>query len=106
MRGRPTVGATALAETVVVCDEAVLRALPRATAMQALSGSWRAGETQTTGALDACRLGAERVGSLERLAEIARAGKLADVDGAFQLALQVPESLLLARDAIGHRTLF
>jgi asparagine synthase (glutamine-hydrolysing) len=95
-----------LAETVVVCDEAVLRALPKATEKPALSGTWSGASAQVTGALDVCRLGAEHVRSLSRLAEIAAAGRLADVDGAFQLAVHAPDSLLLARDAIGHRTLF
>lgn len=97
---------TALAETVVVCDEAVLRALPRATATQALSGTWPAASAAVDGTLDACRVGTERVASLSRLAELAAAGKLAEVDGAFQLAVHEPDRLLLARDAIGHRTLF
>jgi asparagine synthase (glutamine-hydrolysing) len=95
-----------LAETVVVCDAAVLSTLPKATETQALSGAWPAAKTEVDGSLDACRLGAERVASLSRLAEIAAAGRLAEVDGAFQLAVHAPDSLLLARDAIGHRTLF
>ena len=95
-----------MAETVVVCDEAVLRALPKATEPPALSGAWLGGAAEVTGTLEACRLGAERVLSLSQLAEIAAAGKLAEVDGAFQLAVREPSSLLLARDAIGHRTLF
>ena len=95
-----------MAETVVVCDEAVLRALPEATESSALSGAWPAAGAQITGTIDACRLGAEHILSLPRLAEIAAADELADVDGAFQLAVHASDSLLIARDAIGHRTLF
>lgn len=95
-----------MAETVVVCDEAVLRDLPAASDVPALSGTWSSGAAEITGSLDACRLGNERVRDLPRLAELAAEGKLADVDGAFQLAVRGRESLLLARDAIGHRTLF
>ena len=58
MRARRTAGATALGETVVVCDEAVLRALPKATDPPQISGTWSDAETQVTGTLDACRLGA------------------------------------------------
>jgi len=95
-----------LAETIVVCDEAALRALPQATEPPALRGAWPDAQTQVAGTIDACRLGAERVVSLSRLAEIAESGRLAEVDGAFQLAVHDPNKLLLARDAIGHRTLF
>ena len=95
-----------MAETVVVCDEAVLRGLPKATEAPALCGAWPAATAEVTGSVDACRLGAERILSLPRLAEIAAAGRLAEVDGAFQLAVHDRDSLLLARDAIGHRTLF
>ena len=106
MRARRTAGATALGETVVVCDEAVLRALPEATEPTAISGTWFDAKTQVTGTLDACRLGSERVDSLSRLAEIARSGRLGEVDGAYHLAVRDPDKLLLARDAIGHSTLF
>ncbi len=95
-----------MAETVVVCDEAVLRGLPKATDPPALSGTWPAATAEITGTVDACRLGAERILSVPRLAEIAAAGRLAEVDGAFQLAVHEQNRLLLARDAIGHRTLF
>jgi asparagine synthase (glutamine-hydrolysing) len=95
-----------LAETVIVCDEAVLRGLPPATVPPPLYGTWLDGGAELAGTLDACSLGEERVRSFARLAEIAAAGRLAEVDGAFQLAVREPESLLLARDAIGHRTLF
>lgn len=90
----------------MVCDEAVLRALPKATREPALSGSWPAETSGVRGALDACRLGTTPVRTVSRLAEIAADGALAQVDGAFQLAVHTPERLLLARDAIGHRTLF
>src|SRR4051794_38534083 len=106
MSERRTAEATALAESVVVCDEAVLRSLPKAAETSALSGGWSASESAVTGTIDACRLGSERILSLSRLAEIAAAEKLADVDGAFQLAVHDGGRLLLARDAIGHRTLF
>ena len=97
-----------MAERVVVCDEAALRALPATTVAPALSGAFTAGQTAVTvtGTIDACRTGSERILSLSRLREIASAAQLADVDGAFQLAVHDPASLLLARDAIGHRTLF
>jgi asparagine synthase (glutamine-hydrolysing) len=61
---------------------------------------------ECTGTLDMCRVNGERITTPERLAELARAGRLGDVDGSFQLAVRGPGSLLLARDAIGHRTLF
>src|SRR4051812_32347276 len=103
MSERPTAEATALAESVVVCDEAVLSRLPKATAPPALSGTWPASETPSavSGTMDACRLGSEHIRSLSRLAEIAArdAAKLADVDGAYQLVVQDPARLLLARDA-------
>ena len=95
-----------MAETVVVCDEAVLRGLPEATEQTTVSGAWPGPKTHVAGSLDACRSGGERVRSLARLAEIAASGGLAGVDGAFQLAVHEPDSLLLARDAIGHRTLY
>lgn len=104
-----------MAETVVVCDEAVLRALPVATEPPLVAGTWSGASapsalgTQSTrveGSFDACRLGGEHVRSLARLAEIAATGQLGGVDGAFQLAIHGPKKLLLARDAIGHRTLF
>ena len=95
-----------MAETIIVCDEAVLRDLPEATEQTAVSGAWPASKTQVTGSLDACRFGGEHVRSIARLAELAAAGELAAVDGAFQLAVHGPEGLLLARDAVGHRTLY
>lgn len=101
-----------MAETVVVCDEAVLSALPVATEPPPVAGTWAGPSAQGTqgtrveGSLDACRLGGEHVRSLARLAEIAAAGQLTGVDGAFQLAIHGADRLLLARDAIGHRTLF
>ena len=95
-----------MAESVVVCDEATLRALPAATVAPALSGAFSAGQTAVTGTFDACRVGSERILSLSRLREIAAADELANVEGAFQLAVRDPARLLLARDAIGHRTLF
>lgn len=89
-----------------MCDEAVLRSLPGAFEKPALSGAWQAGKAEVIGTFDGCRLGSEHVRSLARLAEIAAQDRLAEVDGAFQLAVQAPDRLLLARDAIGHRTLF
>lgn len=96
---------TALAETVVVCDGAVLASLPKAIAREPLFGTFdRTSSVQ--GTLDACRYGDEPVVTIDGLADIADRGALSEVDGAFQLAIHRPDSLLIARDAIGHRTLF
>ena len=96
-----------MAETVIVCDEAVTRALPSATEQPSFWGTFAEGAPSAVrGAVDACRLGREHVNSVARLAEIAAEGRLAAVDGAFQLAVHERERLTLARDAIGHRTLF
>jgi asparagine synthase (glutamine-hydrolysing) len=64
-----------------------------------------------SGSLDACSIGEGRVDSLAQLADLAQQGRLSEVEGAFHLAIEnapVSEqgSLLLARDAIGHRTVF
>lgn len=96
-----------MAETVIVCDEAVTRALPSATEQPSFWGTFAEGApSEVRGAVDACRLGREHVTSVARLAEIAAEGRLAAIDGAFQLAVHERERLTLARDAIGHRTLF
>lgn len=95
-----------MAETVVVCDEATTRALPSATERSAFYGTLSGGNAEVQGTVDACRLGGERVRSVERLAEVAAEGRLAAVDGAFQLAVHERDRVMLSRDAIGHRTLF
>ncbi|MBS2016480.1 MAG: asparagine synthase [Deltaproteobacteria bacterium] len=87
-----------------------MRSLPSGPGEPPSFGTWAPGRgnggAALQGTIDACRLGSEPIASLARLAEIAREGRLAEVDGAFQLAQHEPHRLLLARDAIGHRTLF
>lgn len=104
MPAHPMAAETALAETVVVCDKTALDALPPIAPPPPLFGTY--GVPHHAGSLDVCRIAGRRVGAVEDLAAIARAGNLAEVEGAFQLATQDGRDLLLARDALGHRTLF
>ncbi len=55
---------------------------------------------------DACWLRGARIDSLARWASIVSAGRLGEVDGAFALAWLEGGEVLLARDAIGERTLY
>jgi asparagine synthase (glutamine-hydrolysing) len=55
---------------------------------------------------DACWLDGAPLNDLESWGALLRAGRLADVEGAFALAWQAGGALTLARDAIGERTLY
>jgi asparagine synthase (glutamine-hydrolysing) len=65
-----------------------------------------ANAAHVSGSFDACMIGAERIESLETLSALALQERLDEVDGAFQMAVSSPSGELLARDAIGHKTLF
>ncbi len=112
----PTVETTALAkpppETTLVCDAATLASLPVLTASTVTSGVWSASVPRDfrMGSVDACHVddGVGTVGSVVgSVAELAtHLAELDKIDGAFHLACTQGNSLLLARDAIGHGTLF
>jgi asparagine synthase (glutamine-hydrolysing) len=110
-----------LDERVVHCDARELARLPQATCAPAIVGCWPPQSTGTTqptdttwlqGDLDACTRNGAPLDSLAALAALATTNELHDVDGAYHFASAVagdrhrPAQLTLARDAIGHHSMY
>jgi asparagine synthase (glutamine-hydrolysing) len=103
--------ATALAETVWTATRESLQDLPPAQAQVGFGGIWPQRQPAVIGRvihgdLDACRVGDAGLDGCEQLAALQNAGKLHEVDGAFHLAAAATNELVLARDAIGHKSLY